>query len=60
MEKEKARTLSLKNDNKTLSRKFLKMQAKQQFTKKILLQTLEVKLTYEKVIQKALNDAALK
>ena len=36
------------------------MQAKQQFTKKILLQTLEVKLTYEKVIQKALDDAALK
>ena len=36
------------------------MLAKQRFTKEVLLKTTEAKLTYEKVIQRALADSEVK
>ena len=50
----------MKDKNVRLASQVKKMLAKQRFAKEILLKTTEVKLTYEKVIQKALEDHDVK
>ena len=50
----------MKDKNVRLASQVKKMLAKQRFAEEILLRTTEVKLTYEKVIQKALEDHDVK
>ena len=50
----------MKDKNARLASQVKKMLAKQRFAKEILLKTTEVKLTYEKVIQRALEDHVVK
>ena len=50
----------MKDKNAALASQVKRMLAKQRFAKEVLLKTTEVKLTYEKVIQRALADSEVK